>query len=87
MVSKSIRMHIYPISRRLVTLQLHLCRHRCARVEIFRAEMLLFRSPQSGNDVIGLFIKNEGQNINHRLKLEKKETDYIYSSFLISLHR
>jgi len=50
--------------------------------------MLLFRSPQRGNDVPGLFIKqNEGQNINQRLKLETKETDSIFISFLISFHR
>ena len=66
-----------------MTLQLHLCRQRCARVEIFQAETLLYRSPQSGNDITDLLIKqNEGQNINHRL--ETKETDTILISFLIS---
>jgi hypothetical protein len=81
-------MHSYPTTLRLVTLQLHLCRQRCARVEAFRAEMLLFRTPQSGSDATGLFIQqNEGQNINHRLKLEMKETDSIFISFLISFHR
>jgi len=60
----------------------------CAWVENFRAEMLLFRSPHSGNDVTGLFIKqNEGQNINQRLKLETKETDSIFIYFLIFFHR
>jgi len=78
----------YPTSRRLMTLQPHLCRQSCARVETFRAEMLLFRSAQSGNDVTCLFRKqNEGQNINQRLKLETKETDSIFISFLISFHR
>jgi len=50
--------------------------------------MLLFRSPQSGNDATCLFRKqNEGQNIKQPLKLETKETDSIFISFLISFHR
>jgi hypothetical protein len=67
-----------------MTLQLQLCRKSCARVEAFREEMLLFRSPQSGNDVTCLFRKqNEGRNINQRLKLEPKDTGSNFISFLI----